>query len=169
VRRAVALAGPLSLLAVFKGLLVGPVGHVAAAPSQPSWEQWPSPNPVSYTDVSLVGVSCSTTSACMTVGDYNNGTHPQTLIERWNGTVGRSSQVLMARATPSSMGCRALRIRCAPPLVTTAGVVCRTVERDDLVDRDPRHGVVRRLAEWGVVRHVLGLHCRWCGSVFYEP
>jgi hypothetical protein len=51
-----------------------------------SWSIVPSPNSSSSQDNTLDAVSCSGPAACAAVGDYNNGSNLQTLVEMWNGT-----------------------------------------------------------------------------------
>ena len=51
-----------------------------------AWTITPSPNTSSTLDNNLSGVSCSSPTACVAVGNADNGTYGQTLIESWNGT-----------------------------------------------------------------------------------
>ena len=50
-----------------------------------SWSQVSSYDTSSSQNNSLNGVSCVSSSFCMAVGDYFNGTNYQTLIEKWSG------------------------------------------------------------------------------------
>jgi hypothetical protein len=51
------------------------------------WSIVPSPNPSNSLD-RLGGVSCTTSTNCVAIGYYVNGSGvPQTLVESWNGTV----------------------------------------------------------------------------------
>ena len=50
-----------------------------------SWSIAASPSVPSNQGDILYGVSCSNASACVAVGDYFDGTHDRSLIERWNG------------------------------------------------------------------------------------
>ncbi len=51
-----------------------------------SWSVVSSYNTSTTEDNFLYGVSCKSTSFCFAAGEYSNGTHNQTLIERWNGS-----------------------------------------------------------------------------------
>jgi hypothetical protein len=63
----------------------------AALAASPHWTLVKSPNATSTQYNELSGVSCVSSSFCMSVGDYSNGTVDQALIERW--TVGGWSLV----------------------------------------------------------------------------
>ena len=81
VRGAVALAlGVGSLLAV-TAVTTGPAGA-----SSPSWSIVASPNTSSSQSNFLNGVSCVSSTSCIAVGSYYNGSVDQTLVESWNGT-----------------------------------------------------------------------------------
>jgi hypothetical protein len=65
--------------------VVLPSGTAEAAPSV--WSVTPSPNPADISGlVYLTGISCTSSTSCMAVGYYDNGSPYQTLIESWNGT-----------------------------------------------------------------------------------
>jgi hypothetical protein len=52
-----------------------------------SWSSVPSPNPNPSSDSSvLYGVSCTSSTFCVAVGDYESSGVTDTLIETWNGT-----------------------------------------------------------------------------------
>jgi hypothetical protein len=52
-----------------------------------SWALRPSPNPTGAADSDLSGISCTSATACTSVGNYINGAGARvTLAERWNGT-----------------------------------------------------------------------------------
>ncbi|MGI8436195.1 MAG: hypothetical protein ACR2NX_04730, partial [Chthoniobacterales bacterium] len=51
-----------------------------------SWAIVPSPNTSATQRNTLVSVTCTSASQCWAVGDYDNGSTYQTLIEQWNGT-----------------------------------------------------------------------------------
>ncbi len=51
-----------------------------------TWTITSSPNTSATQSNDLVGVSCTSSSNCVAVGDYSNGVHAQTLIEMWNGS-----------------------------------------------------------------------------------
>ncbi len=44
------------------------------------------PSPEGAEDTALLGVSCTSATACTAVGDYDVGTSSHALVERWNGT-----------------------------------------------------------------------------------
>jgi hypothetical protein len=48
-----------------------------------SWKLVASPDTSSTQENDLNGLTCSSTSFCMAVGKYYNGSNWQTLIERW--------------------------------------------------------------------------------------
>ena len=50
------------------------------------WSVVPSPNPVGSFAAELTGVSCSSTTDCLAVGDYLSATSAAALVEHWNGT-----------------------------------------------------------------------------------
>jgi len=52
-----------------------------------SWSRASSYDSSTTQNNSLNGVSCVSSSFCMAVGDYFNGTNFQTLIEKWNGGI----------------------------------------------------------------------------------
>ncbi len=52
-----------------------------------SWSVVTSPNPPGKTEAMLSGVTCSSTTSCIAVGNYATKSWSRTLIERWNGTV----------------------------------------------------------------------------------
>jgi hypothetical protein len=54
--------------------------------SAPAWSIVPTPNPSGATDSNLDGVSCTSASACIAVGQSFNGTTDEMLAEHWNGT-----------------------------------------------------------------------------------
>jgi hypothetical protein len=52
-----------------------------------TWAILPSPDPGGSSQTNqLFGLACTSTTACMAVGFYSNGTFEQTLAVRWNGT-----------------------------------------------------------------------------------
>ena len=77
-----------------------------------AWSIVPSPDPDTSGDqtVALTAVSCSNSTACTAVGEYAvDGSYNETLVEMWNGSVGRSFPALTLPAsspTPSA-ACRA--------------------------------------------------------------
>ncbi len=77
------------------------VGRAAGKPFAERWNgsEWTlvsAPNPMGATDATLEAVSCPTTSSCMAVGSFQNGTS-KTLTERWNG----SSWSVLASPNPA--------------------------------------------------------------------
>jgi RHS repeat-associated protein len=85
-----------------------------------TWTITTTPNPVGATKgISLNDVSCPTTSFCLTVGVYREGSNPlKTLVERWNGSAwtvlsspnptGAGSSSLTDVACPSAEYCAAV-------------------------------------------------------------
>ncbi len=62
-----------------------------AAPLLERWDgvEWKAvaiPKPAGATNVFLEGVSCNSTSACLVIGYYSNGSNNYPLAERWDGT-----------------------------------------------------------------------------------
>jgi hypothetical protein len=80
------------------GIVVLPGGGAEAAPSV--WLVASSPNPSTYGDT-LNGVSCSSTSYCVAVGDeVTSSGDTQTLVESWDG----SDWTVIHSPNPSSSG-----------------------------------------------------------------
>jgi hypothetical protein len=50
------------------------------------WKIQSSPNPATSKASILKGVACVSTTSCVAVGDFANGTSNETLVESWNGT-----------------------------------------------------------------------------------
>jgi hypothetical protein len=62
-----------------------------------SWRIQPTPNPHAATSSALSGVSCTSSRACVAVGQYDYGSNVlATLAERWDG----SSWILLAAHIP---------------------------------------------------------------------
>jgi hypothetical protein len=81
-----------------------------------SWSIQPFPNPAGATGSGLVGVSCTSSTACTAVGAfYNSAGVPVTLAERWNGTswsiqpnpapAGEKESQLNSVSCPSTTNC----------------------------------------------------------------
>ena len=51
-----------------------------------TWQAQSAPKPEGATDLFLEGISCNSTSACLAVGHYSNGSNSYPLAERWDGT-----------------------------------------------------------------------------------
>jgi hypothetical protein len=51
-----------------------------------TWSIVASPNTSATQGNDLVGVSCTSASACTAIGEYYTGSYYQTLVEQWNGT-----------------------------------------------------------------------------------
>jgi hypothetical protein len=66
--------------------LTGLAAPGTAAGTDPSWALQSTPNPSGTPASELLGVSCSSVTACTAVGYYNSGGVDVTLAERWNGT-----------------------------------------------------------------------------------
>jgi hypothetical protein len=68
-------------------VLLGVLGAASARGAAASgWSIQHTPNPSGGARIELYGVSCSSESACIAVGDYDKGTAELPLAERWNGT-----------------------------------------------------------------------------------
>ncbi len=80
-------AGTRGLLAaaIIAGVSVAVPISTAAYGAAPYWSVTPSPNPGVLSD-SLSGISCVTSTSCVAVGSYYNGSLDQTLVETWDGT-----------------------------------------------------------------------------------
>ena len=79
------LFGVMSSAVLVTGMATFALSTPAAALPNP-WSIGSSPNTSTSQDNDLYGVSCTSPSFCVAVGDYYNGTHDQTLIETWNGS-----------------------------------------------------------------------------------
>ncbi len=51
-----------------------------------TWAIITSPNPSGSTYAELNGVTCTSTTSCIAVGDYMTGSTDKTMVEHWNGT-----------------------------------------------------------------------------------
>ena len=68
----------------------------------------PVPDPSGSTASTLNGVSCRSAISCTAVGDSNNGTNEQTLVESWNGTawsISRARRHWQHRQHPRCCSC----------------------------------------------------------------
>ena len=83
------------------------------------WSIQRATNPAGGTDITLMGVSCATATACTAVGSYNNRAgRGRALVERWNGTkwsiqptpnpASAIGSGLSAVSCPSATACMAL-------------------------------------------------------------
>jgi hypothetical protein len=84
-----------------------------------SWTVQASPNPVGASSSTLLGVSCTSSTACNAVGDYySSGGERLTLAEIWNGTswslqttpnrAGATGHILLGVSCTSSTACTAV-------------------------------------------------------------
>ena len=82
-----------------------------------SWSIVASPDTSASQNNYLRGVSCVSSTSCKAVGNYNNGTLEQTLVESWNGTtwsivacanMSGSSNYLDGISCTSSISCTAV-------------------------------------------------------------
>ena len=74
-----------------------------------SWKVVPSPSTSSIQLNVLSAVSCLSVSKCWAVGDFNNGTTQQTLVEQWDGT---SWSIVTSRNSSSSQDNRLFGVTC---------------------------------------------------------
>lgn len=108
-----------AVIAVSTAVLLG--GMVAAAPATaatgPAWSVMPTPNPVAP-QAALEAVSCSSSKACMAVGNYNNRNGVQlSLAEAWIG----STWKVEPTPNPARTGeVQLLGISCTSPAACTA-------------------------------------------------
>jgi hypothetical protein len=82
-----------------------------------AWAIQPTPSPRGASDSTLVGVSCTSASACTATGFYDTSTGHATLAERWNGTAwaiqptpsprGASDSALVGVSCTSASACTA--------------------------------------------------------------
>ncbi len=84
-----------------------------------SWQVQSTPDPTGATSSQLSGVSCSSATACIAVGDYNDSAGNEvTLAERWDGSswqlqstpnpTGATSSALNGVSCPSAKSCTAV-------------------------------------------------------------
>jgi hypothetical protein len=86
-----------------------------------AWTIALSPNTSTSQNNFLSGVSCTSTSSCVAVGDYYNGTHNQTLIETWDGS---TWSIASSPNTATSQGNYLLGVSCTntnPSFCVVAG------------------------------------------------
>ena len=76
----------VAVVSIAIGTLVATDATPVAASSTLTWAIAPSPNTSSTQNNDLSAVSCTSPTACVSVGAFNNGTNDQTLVETWNGT-----------------------------------------------------------------------------------
>ncbi len=82
-----------------------------------NWTIQSTPNPTGATSSQLQGVSCTSTTACTAVGDYDNSSgHIVTLAERWNGT----SWTIQTTPNPSAANGVLSGVSCTAATVCTA-------------------------------------------------
>jgi hypothetical protein len=69
-----------------------------------SWRAPRVPTPAHATKAELLGVSCSSSTACTAVGDSTAGSTTSTLAERWNGSSWSIQVTANASVAPTSVG-----------------------------------------------------------------
>ena len=99
-------------------LAATPVMAAGPTAASPAWAVVPSPNAPGSTDNLLRGVSCILATSCVAVGESNDGSSSQTLIETWNGntwaivpspdTSANQQNVLAGVSCTSAMFCAAV-------------------------------------------------------------
>ena len=88
-----------------------------AGPAGPPWVVVSSPDTSVSQDNGLEAVSCTALSACAAVGEYNNGSNLQTLVEMWNGT---SWSIVPSPNSSSSQDNTLDAVSCSGPATSAA-------------------------------------------------
>jgi hypothetical protein len=97
----------------------------AAVAAASGWSIQDTPTPTGGSDISLLGVSCVSASACTAVGYYDDGPADVTLAERWNGIrwsiqhtpnpTGSPESELLGVSCASASACTAVGFYQKPP------------------------------------------------------
>ncbi|HVC66411.1 MAG TPA: hypothetical protein VND44_02355 [Acidimicrobiales bacterium] len=82
-----------------------------------AWSVTPSPNTSSTSDDTLAGVSCTSSTACVAVGQSSDGTTNHTLIETWDGTAWSVTPSPNASSTQANV---LAAVSCASPTACVA-------------------------------------------------
>jgi hypothetical protein len=130
-----AMIGAAAALLLTVGLLTPPVASATSATTA-TWSIQSTPTIAGSTGSALSGVSCTTGTACVGVGDYVNGSGADVaLAERWNGTAWSVlSTPVPTGATGSALAgvfCATTSACAAVGYVNASGVKMTLVERWD--------------------------------------
>lgn len=118
------------------------------------WSMTPSPNTSATQSNYLYGVSCTSSTACVTAGYSLNGTNQQTLFETWNGSVWSISPSANVSAPPdnnelSGGSC------ISPTACVAVGNVYNGTHSQTLIVSDPLAIAIRRSSrQYRARRHV---------------
>ncbi len=87
-----------------------------------AWEIQSTPNPAGAKEVSLGGVSCSSSKACTATGSYQNsaGTSEAAFVEQWNGTEWKVEETPIPSGAGKYDKGTLLGVSCSSPTACTA-------------------------------------------------